>query len=139
MEKQTHGTKSLGYGKARCHKARRKVQGEGRMRLKRLALISAASVLSILLGGASHAGAQEDQSPQVETMDKTPVFRTEVISRTTKAVDYRHRGGSTEVDLRGTDLMPRASGEAKVDSKAGRLEIKIKVNGMERADKFGLE
>jgi outer membrane protein OmpA-like peptidoglycan-associated protein len=109
------------------------------MRLKRLALMSAASVFSILLGGASHAGAQEDQSPQVETMDKTPVFRTEVISRTTKAVDYRHRGGSTEVDLRGTDLMPRASGEAKVDSKAGRLEIKIRLSGMERADKFGLE
>jgi len=109
------------------------------MRIKRLALISAASVFSILLGGARHAGAQEDQSPQVETMDKTPVFRTEVISRTTKAVDYRHRGGSTEVDLRGTDLMPRASGEAKVDSKAGRLEIKIKLSGMEQADKFGLE
>jgi len=139
MEKQTTDPRVQVVAKFVVEKFFVVGQGEGRMRLKRLALISAASVFSILLGGASHAGAQDDQSPQVETMDKTPVFRTEVISRTTKAVDYRHRGGSTEVDLKGTDLMPRANGEAKVDSKAGRLEIKIKLSGMERADKFGLE
>src|SRR5216684_2790720 len=58
----------------------------------------------------------------VEPMDKTPVFRVNVVSRSTKAVDYRHRGGSTKVDLRGTELMPGASGEARVESKTGRLD-----------------
>src|SRR5262249_50231559 len=76
---------------------------------------------------------------QVEPMEKTPVFRANVVSRTTKAVDYRHRGGSTKVDLRGTELMPQATGEAKVESKAGRLEIDAKLSGMEPANKFGLE
>lgn len=75
----------------------------------------------------------------VEPMEKTPVFRVNVVSRSTKAVDYRHRGGSTRVDLKGTDLMPRADGEARVESKQGRLEINAKLRGLESANKFGLE
>ena len=79
------------------------------------------------------------QQDQVEPMEKTPVYRANVVSRTTKAVDYRHRGGSTRVDLRGTELMPQAAGEAKVESKMGRLQIDAKLSGMEPANKFGLE
>ena len=82
---------------------------------------------------------QNQGQQTVEPMEKTPVFRVNVVSRSAKAVDYRHRGGSTKVDLRGTDLMPRASGEAKVESKSGRLEINTKLTGMEPANKFGLE
>src|SRR5205823_5227029 len=76
---------------------------------------------------------------QLEPMEKTPVFRANVVSRTTKAVDYRHRGGSTKVDLRGTELMPGATGEAKVESRTGRLDIDAKLSGMQPANKFGLE
>ncbi len=75
----------------------------------------------------------------VEPMDKTPVFRVNVVSRSTKAVDYRHRGGSTKVDFRGTELLPGASGEARVESKTGRLEINAKLNGLGPANKFGME
>ena len=82
---------------------------------------------------------QNQAQPTVEPMDKTPVFRVNVVSRSTKAVDYRHRGGSTKVDLRGTELMPSATGEARVESKTGRLEINAKLNGLEPANKFGLE
>src|SRR5207244_5875516 len=57
------------------------------------------------------------QQDQVEPMEKTPVFRANVVTRTTKAVDDRHRGGSTKVDLWLTDLMPQASGSAKVERK----------------------
>jgi hypothetical protein len=45
-----------------------------------------------------------------------PIFRVTVVSRTTKAVNYHHRTGSTHIDFRGTELMPLARGEAKVDS-----------------------
>ena len=79
------------------------------------------------------------QQDQVEPMEKTPVFRANAVSRTTKAVDYRHRGGSTKVDLRGTELMPQVTGEAKVESRTGRLDINAKLTGMEPANKFGLE
>ena len=51
-----------------------------------------------------------------------PVFRVNVFARTTKAVNYRHRGGSTTVDFRGTDLMPAVGGHAKVDVKTAIVE-----------------
>src|SRR3989442_11403174 len=93
-------------------------------------------LLLSVLDGVIVCVAQQDQ---VEPMEKTPVFRANVVTRSTKAVDYRHRGGSTKVDLRGTELMPGASGEARVESKTGRLEINAKLNGLEAANKFGME
>jgi outer membrane protein OmpA-like peptidoglycan-associated protein len=67
----------------------------------------------------------QQENPPVEPMDQTPLFRVVVVSRSTKAVNYRHRGGSTTVDIRGTSLMPQVTGKAKVDSKAGRLQINV--------------
>src|ERR1700675_4255455 len=67
----------------------------------------------------------QQENPPVEPMDQTPVFRVSVVSRTTKAVNYRHRGGSTIVDIKGTSLMPEVTGKAKVDSKAPRLQIDV--------------
>jgi outer membrane protein OmpA-like peptidoglycan-associated protein len=119
-------------------------------------------VLSLCLGTALSLSAQTTSSPdtnssqdaaqqpqstssqatsqqQVQPMDKMPVYRVNVVQRTTKAVNYRHRGGSTKVDFRGTDLMPRAEGDAKVDGKAGRLEIKANFKNMQSARTFGPE
>ena len=42
-------------------------------------------------------------------------------------MNYRHRGGSTTVELKGTDRMPEITGRAKVDGKAGRLAINAEV------------
>jgi outer membrane protein OmpA-like peptidoglycan-associated protein len=69
--------------------------------------------------------------------DQMPVFRVNVFARTTKAVNYRHRGGSTTVDIKGTSLMPEIGGHAKVDGKGGRLAISVEVNHMQPASKFG--
>jgi len=80
--------------------------------------------------------AQENSTP-VEPMDQTPVFRVKVISRSTKAVNYRHRGGSTTVDFKGTSLMPEAGGHAKVEGKEGRLAISAELTHMPPATKFG--
>jgi outer membrane protein OmpA-like peptidoglycan-associated protein len=54
-------------------------------------------------------------------------------------VNYRHRGGSTKIDFAGTDLMPKAKGDAKVDGKAGRLQIKANFEHMVPARNFGPE
>jgi len=82
--------------------------------------------------------AQQD-SPAVEAMDQIPVFHVKVVSRTTKAVNYRHRGGSTSVDFKGTSLMPAVNGKAKVDSKQGRLEINAELAHIVPAKTFGPE
>src|ERR1700676_3378206 len=62
-----------------------------------------------------------------------------VVSRTTKAINYRKTSGSTKIIFRGTELMQQASGEAKVENKNGRIGIEAKFEGFEDATKFGLE
>lgn len=66
-----------------------------------------------------------------------PVFRVTVSARTTEAVNYRNRGGSTTVDFRGTELMPRVDGRAKIDGKAGRLAISVELAHLEPAASLG--
>jgi outer membrane protein OmpA-like peptidoglycan-associated protein len=65
--------------------------------------------------------------------------KADTVSRTTKAVNYRHKGGATKIDFRGTELMQTASGEGKVESKNGHIEIDVQLDGIEDATKFGLE
>ena len=61
-----------------------------------------------------------------------PVFRVNVYARSAKAVNYRHRGGSTTVDFQGHEPDARHHREGKVDGKAGRLAIDVELNHMER-------
>jgi len=61
------------------------------------------------------------------------------VSRTTKAVNYRRAGGTTMINFQGTELMQVASGEAKVQNKGNRIEIKAKFMSLDDATKFGLE
>ena len=104
---------------------------EGRgLRMKRFL----AALCVITFAGLGWA---QDNSTPVEPMDQTPVFRVKVVSRTTKAVNYRHRGGSTTLDFKGTSLMPEATGRVKVDGKEGRLAISAEVQHLQPATKFG--
>jgi outer membrane protein OmpA-like peptidoglycan-associated protein len=61
------------------------------------------------------------------------------VTRTTQAVHYRLQGGTTKIDFQGTDLLQRASGEAKVEGKKTNFQIEVKFQGLEDATKFGLE
>jgi outer membrane protein OmpA-like peptidoglycan-associated protein len=79
------------------------------------------------------------QNNQVERMDKMPIYRVTVVSRTAKAINYRHRSGATKVDFRGTALMPKARGEAKVESKQGYIEIEVEFDELQPANAFGPE
>jgi outer membrane protein OmpA-like peptidoglycan-associated protein len=69
--------------------------------------------------------------------DQMPIFRVNVYARTTKAVNYRHRGGSTTVDIRGTELMREVGGHAKVEGKGGRLAINVELTHMPPATTLG--
>ena len=68
-----------------------------------------------------------------------PIFRVTVVSRTIKAINYHHRSGSTNVDFRGTELMPEARGKAKVESQMGSTKIETHVEKLQPAGKFGPE
>ena len=75
----------------------------------------------------------------VEPMSDTPTFHVTVISRTARAVNYQHRSGATKIDFAGTDLMPQANGQAKVESKKGYIEIEVEFGNLANPTSFGNE
>ncbi len=66
-------------------------------------------------------------------------FKVDVVAKTAKAINYRHRSGSTKIDLKGTSVMPAAKGEAKVESKQGYIEIEVEYRNMQPAYIHGSE
>ncbi|HWR35058.1 MAG TPA: OmpA family protein [Clostridia bacterium] len=79
------------------------------------------------------------QSITLEPLSPTPVFRVNVTSRSIQAINYKHRSGATKLDFAGTDLMPRANGQAKVESKKGYIEIEVEFGNLESPKTFGNE
>ena len=79
------------------------------------------------------------QNLTVEPMNTTPTFRVTVISRSVQAVNYQHRSGSSKLDFAGTDLMPSANGQAKVESKKGYTEIEVEFGNLQNPTTFGNE
>src|SRR5690349_10097898 len=75
----------------------------------------------------------------IEPMAHTPTYRVTVVSRSIQAVNYKHRGGATKMDFAGTDLMPQARGEAKVESKKGYIEIEAEFANLENPTTFSNE
>jgi outer membrane protein OmpA-like peptidoglycan-associated protein len=76
-----------------------------------------------------------DEQPTAQT----PTYRVNVVERTTQAVDYRDRGGTTQVDFRGTSLMPSVDGNAKVTGHTGRLAIDANLHHLAPPRTFGPE
>jgi outer membrane protein OmpA-like peptidoglycan-associated protein len=101
---------------------------------KRLS-ITVAAVLAI--GGSAQAQTQAEMP--APNGNQTTTLHINVVSRTTRAVSYRHRSGATKINFQGTDLMPGAAGEAKVESKRGALEIEVEFSGLDRPTSFGSE
>lgn len=97
-----------------------------------------AGILGVALGLPLFPQAQPPAGDVVE-MENPPVFKAEVVSKTAQAVNYRYQSGSTRIDFVGTALMPRATGEAKVSSKKGRIEIDARFEGIGGATQFGAE
>src|SRR5438128_7758855 len=96
--------------------------------LKRLLSLTALVCCASLLSAQSQAGSATGAA----SSPASPV------SRTTKAVHYR-AGGSLKTAFQATELLPGASGEARVEAKKTNVAIDAKFQGVEDATKFGLE
>jgi outer membrane protein OmpA-like peptidoglycan-associated protein len=111
-----------------------KIQNVGRCATK---LICAFLLVSGVL--SAQAPVQDNENARRTRDGLTPIYRTTVIERSTKAVSYKHRGGATKIDFSGTDLMPGAHGQAKVESKQGYIEIEVEFRNLPEAIQFGDE
>jgi len=94
--------------------------------LLRTVFVALFSVLAL-----APAEAQEGES--------VPIYRITVVARTIKAINYRHRSGSTTVEFRGTALMPDARGVADVQSKQGAIRVDAEMKHLQPPSKFGPE
>jgi len=103
--------------------------------LKKSLLLAAGITLSL----SAFSQTNSPTNLTVEPMADTPTFRVTVVSRSVKAVNYKHRGGATKLDFAGTDLMPGANGQAKVESKKGYIEIEVEFGNLENPTTFGNE
>jgi outer membrane protein OmpA-like peptidoglycan-associated protein len=95
--------------------------------------------LAVAITLCAAAQAQAQTQVPADSGNPTPTYRMNVVSRTTRAVSYRHRSGATKINFQGTDLMPAAAGEAKVESKRGALEVEVEFSGLDRPTSFGNE
>jgi outer membrane protein OmpA-like peptidoglycan-associated protein len=56
----------------------------------------------------------------------------ETSEKSIDAINYWHRSGSTKIGFVGTDLMPTASGEAKIQAKQGKTNIDARFKDLQR-------
>jgi len=105
----------------------------------RISNITLTVTAALALAAATQAQEQTTMQPAPNAANTAQTYRMNVVSRTTRAVSYRHRSGATKVNFRGTDLMPTEMGEAKVESKRGALEIEVQFTQLDRPTSFGTE
>ena len=117
-------------------------------KMKGFAIASIASSLIFVCGSAVYA--QEPNPTTVapgaqsaNVMAKGPngiyIYHVKVVQRELDAVNYLNRSGSTHVNFVGTELMPGARGDAKVQSQTGKTQISVRFSGLTPANGFGKE
>ena len=95
--------------------------------------------IGISLTVSAFAQTNSQNTLLVESMSQTPTFRVTVVSRSVRAVNYEHRSGASRLDFAGTNLMPTANGEAKVNSRRGSIEIDANFGNLQVPTTFGNE
>ena len=103
-------------------------------------MFTKSSIISaVAIALAASAQAQTQRQTPADAVNPTATYRMNVVSRTTRAVSCGHRSGATKINFEGTNLMPSASGEARVDSKRGAMKIEVEFSGLDKPTSFGNE
>ncbi len=110
----------------------------------------AAALPLALLFSAGIARAQEPNPTTVapgvrkaDVIEEGPngiyIYHVKTVQRSLDAVNYLNRSGATHIGFQGTELLPNASGDAKVESVTGKTKISAKFEGLTPANGFGPE
>jgi outer membrane protein OmpA-like peptidoglycan-associated protein len=76
-------------------------------------------------------------SASAQTQPEEPA--SSLISKSVKAIGFQVGGGGTKVDMKGTELMPSADGEAKIEAKKALTTIQVSLAGITDPQKYGSE
>lgn len=90
------------------------------------------STLHLNLALCFAAGTVAAQTP-VETPPSA------VVGKSITAIGYQVGRGATRISLKGTELVPQAGGEAKIEAKKGITTIQIVVSGLVQPTRLGTE
>jgi len=71
--------------------------------------------------------------------ESQPIYRVTIVQRTTPAINYSHRSEPTNVDFRGTPLLPEARGIVTVESKRGSVLVDARFDRVQPPTRFGAE
>jgi outer membrane protein OmpA-like peptidoglycan-associated protein len=108
------------------------------LKLNRFSLAVLLMIFAIPVLGQDTPPPSQDQSLQIANQGQAPpVYRVNVVERTTQAIDYVHKGKKLTVDLVGTSLMPDARGKATVEPHTGRIKIDVDFKKMKPAQTYG--
>jgi outer membrane protein OmpA-like peptidoglycan-associated protein len=103
------------------------------------AFLTVCGLLAAQSAQAPNPTQQSNENAARMASGSMPIYRITVVSRTTKAINYNHRSGSTKIGFRGTALLPDARGEASVESKQGVIKIDARMEKLQPATKYGPE
>src|ERR1019366_2113848 len=82
---------------------------------------------------------QKPGALQPEPGMPTAIFRIQVVSRSTAAVNYLHLGGATKINFEGTTLMQTGRGIATVESERGVIRVSADFQNFVAPSSFGPE
>ncbi|MGH9444420.1 MAG: OmpA family protein [Terriglobia bacterium] len=76
---------------------------------------------------------------RAQNTSSVPIYRITVVGRTVPAINYRTLAGTTSIAFRGTSLMPKASGKARITSRLSATTIQADFKNLEPPTSFGPE
>src|SRR5690242_712643 len=101
--------------------------------MRGLKWILSIAVLTLLYAPSAPAQAPSVKVQRSAQSGQNPIYKItiNVVERSTTAVNFRHRGGSTRLDFKGTPLLPSAHGEAEIESQKGYISVKTEIKDLE--------
>jgi len=95
-----------------------------------------AAVTSVLLAQETPLTAQIPTA-DAAAVEGNPLYRVEVVARTTPAVNYGHRTLPTRIGFAGAVYQPEAEGEAVIEAKRGVVHIDAKWKNLASPQRYG--
>jgi outer membrane protein OmpA-like peptidoglycan-associated protein len=104
---------------------------------------AAAAIFAVgLMTGVALAQTRSDSDePQttVTVQNDVPTYHVTIVGRRTQAINFRPRKGETKIDFKGTELSPKAHGDATIKGEKGYIVVDANFETLEPPSKFGNE